>query len=60
MLRFLTELLHRCYSTALVVPIPVVQGGSAGGGTDDDLIVQLNGVSAVAVAGGTAITISIS
>jgi len=38
-----------------------VQGGSAGGGTDDDLIVKLgNGVSAVAVAGGTAITISIS
>ena len=38
-----------------------IQGGSVGGGTDDDLIVKFgNDVSAVTVAGGTAITVAIA
>ena len=38
-----------------------IQGGSVGGGTDDDLIVKFgNDVSAVSVVGGTAITVAIA
>ena len=38
-----------------------IQGGSAGGGTDDDLIVKIgNDVSAVSVAAATAITVAIN